>query len=120
MDSILTSIKKLLGIEEDYIHFDGDITMAINSALMVLTQLGIGPQTGFVISDKTATWANFLGDRTDLEAVKSYVHMKAKLMFDPPSNSFLVEAMERHITEFEWRLNVQAELTVTTTVEGGL
>ena len=109
MDSILTSIKKLLGIDETYEHFDGDIIIFINSALMSLNQLGIGPSTGFTISGKEDLWSDFIGIRKDLESVKTYVYLKTRLTFDPPQNSFLVEAIKNQLTELEWRLNTQAE-----------
>jgi hypothetical protein len=109
MESILTSIKKLLGIEEEYEHFDPDIIMHINSALMVLTQLGVGPSGGFSIEDETSLWSDFLGDDTRFEAVKSYIHLKVKLLFDPPTNSAVIESINKSISEFEWRLNVAAE-----------
>lgn len=108
MESILTSIKKLLGISEEYEHFDSDIIMHINSALMILTQLGVGPAEGFMIEDSTSTWIDFLGDKTNLEAVKSYIYLRVKLLFDPP-NSAVIESINRQITELEWRLNVNAE-----------
>lgn len=117
MDSILTSIKKLLGIEADYDHFDVDIIMGINSALMTLNQLGVGPNTGFMITSSSETWSGLLGDRLDIEAVKMYIYLKTKLMFDPPSNSFLVDATNRQVTELEWRINIQVD--TTTVVEGG-
>ena len=109
MDSILTSIKKLLGIEKDYKHFDQDIIMHINSVFMILTQLGVGPSEGFFIEDDTATWDEFIEDITKYEMVKSYVHLKVKLLFDPPASSTVMEAMNRMINEFEWRLNAAAE-----------
>lgn len=111
MESILISIKKLLGITEEYDHFDPDIVMHINSVLMILNQLGVGPTEGFSIEDETATWADFLGDTTNLDAVKSYIHLKVKLLFDPPLNSAVIESMNRNISELEWRLNVAAEFT---------
>lgn len=109
MVSILTSIKKLLGIEEDYTYFDNDIIMNVNSALFNLMQLGVGPTSGFTIKDKEATWADFLGDRIDLEPVKTYVYLKTRLAFDPPQTSFLIDAIKNQISEIEWRLNVQVE-----------
>jgi hypothetical protein len=109
MESILTSIKKLLGIAEEYTHFDTDLIMHINSVLMVLTQLGVGPANGFLISDKSDTWEDFLEDNTNIEMVKSYVHMKVKLLFDPPLSSAVIESMNRMISEFEWRLNVAVD-----------
>ena len=106
MDSILTSVKKLLGVGEEYTHFDDDIIMHINSVIFILTQIGIGPDEGFVISSKDQTWDDFLQGRINIESVKSYVYLKVRLLFDPPSNSFLVEAIERQISEYEWRLNI--------------
>lgn len=113
MTSILTSIKKLLGITEEYTHFDADIITHINSALMVLTQLGVGPPEGFTISDDNAIWDDFLGENNrTLEIVKSYVYLKVKLLFDPPISSAAIDAIKYQISEYEWRLNVAAEETV--------
>ena len=109
MDSILTSIKKLLGIDEAYTQFDTDVIIAINSALMSLNQLGIGPDSGFAISNSDAVWSDFLGNVVNLEAVKSYVFLKTRLMFDTPTSSFVVDAINRQISELEWRLRVQVE-----------
>lgn len=109
MDSILTSIKKLLGIEESYDHFDPDIIMHINSVFMVLQQLGVGPANGFYIVDKEDKWNDFLPSGANLEMVKSYMYMKVKLLFDPPLSSTVIESMNRTISEFEWRLNLQVE-----------
>lgn len=111
MDSILTSIKKLLGITEEYEQFDADLIMHINSALMVLTQLGVGPEAGFSIKDDSAIWADFISNDVTLEAVKSYVYLRVKLLFDPPLSSAVIESINRQISEYEWRLNVSAELT---------
>lgn len=108
-DSILTSIKKLLGITEDYTNFDTDIIIHINSALMVLNQLGVGPSDGFSIQDKTSEWSEFITDEDKLDAVKTYVYLKVKLVFDPPLNGSVMEALKQSITEYEWRLNVQAD-----------
>lgn len=109
MDSILTSVKKLLGIEAEYTHFDADIIMHINAALMTLTQLGVGPAEGFFISDLTATWGAFIGTRTDIEAIKLFVALKVRLMFDPPSSSYVLDAMKNQIQEMEWRINIQVD-----------
>ena len=108
-ESILTSIKKLLGITEDYDYFDQDIIMHINAAFMVLTQLGIGPSEGFLITDDTDTWSDFIDDSTNLGSIQSYVYMKVKLMFDPPQNSFTVDSMTKLVNELEWRLNIAAD-----------
>lgn len=111
MESILASIKKLLGIEYD--HFDADIIMHINSVFMILHQLGVGPSEIFRIEDDLATWNDFLDDDPNFEAVKSYMHMKVKLLFDPPPQSAVLESMNRMINEFEWRLNAIAEAKKT-------
>ena len=109
MDNILSSIKKLLGIPTEETAFDSDIIMHINSVFMILNQLGIGPTDGFTISDDYALWSDFIPEGQNLELVKSYMYMKVRLMFDPPSSSAVLSAMEKSISEFEWRLNVQAE-----------
>lgn len=114
MESILTSIKKLLGITEDYTHFDADIIMHINSVFTTLTQLGVGPSEGFYIEDATTDWTEFIPDLTKLQAVKSYIYLKVRLLFDPSSlGSATLAAYERQIKELEWRLNVAAESTET-------
>lgn len=108
-DSILTSIKKLLGITEEYEHFDQDIIIHINSVFMILNQLGVGPSNGFSITDKTAVWSDFISEGTNLESVKSYIYLKVRLLFDPPTTSAVMESMNRMISELEFRLNVSAE-----------
>ena len=119
MESILTSIKKLLGITEEYEHFDADIIMHINSVFMILTQLGVGPPEGFRIESETTTWSDFLGDSTEYESVKTYMHHKFKLRFDPPASSTVTESMNRIISELEWRLNTIAETGSDITTPGG-
>lgn len=108
-DSILTSIKKLLGITEEYTNFDTDIIIHINSVFMILNQLGVGPSKCFRIEDKYTTWDEYITEDDDLDAVKTYVYLKVKLMFDPPLNSSLMDSFERQIKELEWRLNVEVE-----------
>lgn len=108
-DSILDSIKKLLGIASDYTNFDTDIIIYINSAFMVLNQLGVGPEEGFKITGKDELWSSYITDSDNLEAVKSYIHLKVKVAFDPPLNSTVMEAHKQLISEYEWRLNVQSE-----------
>jgi hypothetical protein len=94
--------------------------MYINMAIMSLTQLGVGPETGFIITSDTETWSDFIGDKKDIEGVRTFIYLKVRLVFDPPTTSFLIEAMERQIRELEWRLNIQADKPVIeTTVEGG-
>ena len=109
MESILTSIKKLLGIAEEYEHFDDDLIIHINTVFMILNQLGVGPSECFSIEDKLATWEDFLSDSTDYNAVKSYMHLKVRLLFDPPLSSAVIESMNRMVAELEWRLLVTAD-----------
>ena len=110
MESILTSIKKLLGIAEEYEHFDNDIIMHINSVFMILTQLGVGPSKGFMITDSSASWDDCLPEGGEkLQAVKTYMYMKVRLMFDPPTSSAVMESMNRMINELEWRLNAAVD-----------
>lgn len=113
MESILTSIKKMLGIAEEYEHFDQDLIMHINSVFMVLNQLGVGPAEGFSISDKNATWDEFISTTKNLNAVKSYIFLKVRLLFDPPTSSAVMDCINRSISEYEWRLNVEVEDTKT-------
>lgn len=105
-DSILTSIKKLLGITEDYSQFDADIIMHINSVFSTLIQIGIGPKSGFAITGEQETWNDFIGDNKKQQSVISYVYLKVRLLFDPPSSSVLVSAINEQIKEFEWRLSI--------------
>lgn len=109
--SILTSIKKLLGIDETYDAFDQDIIMHINTVFMSLNQFGVGPTKVFSIQNSDATWADFLGEESDFESVKTYIYMRVRLMFDPPSHSFVISSIENQIKELEWRFIVQAEDT---------
>lgn len=110
MDSILTSIKKMLGISKEYDVFDAVLIMHINSAFMNLNQLGVGPSEGFSIIDEVDKWSDFVPeDNPNFESIKSYVYLKVRLLFDPPTNSSVIESMNRQINEFEWRLNIAAE-----------
>ena len=110
MESILTSIKKLLGIAEEYKQFDADIIMHINSVFADLAQMGVGPSKGFVIWDDTAIWDDFISDDLLLQSVKSYMNLRVKILFDPNSvGSSTLASYERQIAQWEWRLNVAAE-----------
>lgn len=109
MDSILISIKKLLGVDAEYEHFDTDILIHINTVFMNLTQIGVGPTKGFAILGETEVWSDFVGDTIKMEAVKTFVYLKVRLIFDPPANSFLIEAINNQLGEIEWRLQLQAE-----------
>lgn len=108
-DSILTSTKKILGIEEAYEAFDPDIITHINSAFFTLSQLGLGPTSGFMITDKTTTWVGLFGTIPELDAIKQYVYLRVRTVFDPPTSSYAVEAMKEQIKEHEWRLSVSRE-----------
>lgn len=110
--SILLTIKKMLGIAEEYHAFDIDIVTNINSVFLTLNQLGVGPSLPFSISDETAVWSDFLGNQEEfLQGVQTYVYLKTRLLFDPPTNSFLVDAMKKQAEEFEWRLMIQPKST---------
>jgi hypothetical protein len=111
--SILISTKKILGIAEDYTAFDLDIITHINSAFSTLTQLGVGPPTGFMIDDASEEWADFIEDDLDFQyqSVKSYVFLRVRMLFDPPQTSYLIAAAQKQIEELEWRLNAHREET---------
>ena len=109
MDSILNSTKKLLGITPEYEHFDADIIMHINAVFLILNQMGVGPETPFVITDSSATWDQFSSDLYKIEMVKSYMGNKVRIMFDPPSGGAVMEALKNTIAEQEWRLNVAVD-----------
>lgn len=109
MESILKSIKKDLGIDESDKAFDSDIIRRINSAFMVLTQLGVGPKGGFRVVNEYDTWDKFFLGRTDIDSAKDYVYFKVKLAFDPPTNASLLEALKEEIKELESRLNMQVD-----------
>lgn len=109
-ESILTSIKKLLGIDAAYMHFDADLIMHINSVFSILTQMGVGPANGFSITGATEVWADFIADKPNCYSMlKSYVYLKVRLLFDPPQSSAIMESINRQISEFEWRLFVEAD-----------
>ena len=107
--SILNTIKQMLGIDETFNGFDPEIIIDINSALMTLHQIGIGPSDGFQITSESEVWHNITSDVSQLNGIKTYIYLKTRLLFDPPSNSFLVQSMEKQTQELEWRLNVNAE-----------
>lgn len=108
-ESILNSIKKLLGIAPDYTQFDTDLILHINSVFMILHQLGIGPVDGFRISGSEETWNDYISEDDNLDAIKTYMHLKVKVVFDPPLNASVMESHKQLISELEWRLNVQRE-----------
>ena len=108
-DRILESVKKVLGIAPEYLAFDQDIVMHINSAFSVLHQLGVGPDEPFMIEDETATWTEFLGTERGVNSVKSYVYLRVRLLFDPPATSFALGAMEKQVEELGWRISTYME-----------
>jgi hypothetical protein len=108
-ENILNSIKKLLGIPEDYTAFDQDIMIHINSVFMILSELGVGPSNGYSLKDGTEKWGDFISDDENLEGIKTYIYMKVKTIFDPPLNSAVLASMKELISEFEWRINNEAE-----------
>lgn len=109
MDSILTSVKKLIGISEDDDQFDADIIIHINSVLVILSQLGVGNGERFTIEDDSATWDEFIPDSKILDTVKTYVYLRVKLIFDPPASSSVTESINRTIAELEWRINSEVD-----------
>ena len=108
-ENILNSIKKLLGIPEDYTAFDQDIMIHINSVFMILSELGVGPSNGYSLKEGTEKWGDFISDDENLEGIKTYVYMKVKTIFDPPLNSAVLASMKELISEFEWRINNEDE-----------
>lgn len=109
MSSILDDVKKMLGLGEWDEAFDSEIIMHINSVFMTLNQLGVGPPEGYAIRDRASEWEDFVSDRPDIEAIKSYTYLKVRLLFDPPSSSFVLESIKSMASEFEFRLNVQVD-----------
>lgn len=110
MESILISIKKLLGNTEDYDNFDTDIIIHINTAFTTLNQLGVGPSDGFSIADSEAKWSDYINpEDKNFNSVKTYIYLKVKMLFDPPLNSTVIDAIQQQIRELEWRLNVESE-----------
>lgn len=108
-DSILNSVKKVLGLEPEYTPFDQDILMHINTVFSTLNQLGLGPSQGFMIEDDKALWVAFLGNDIRLNSIKTYVCLRVRLLFDPPTTSYLIQSIKEQIQELEWRLSVHRE-----------
>lgn len=108
-ESILDTIKIMLGLEKDYNSFDTEIIAYINSAFFALSQLGVGPEEGFSITGPDEVWSNFIDEKSNLIAVQTYIKLKVQLIFDPPSNSFVVDAINKQLEELTWRLCLEAE-----------
>lgn len=109
MDSILETVKSSLGVELDYADFDTDILLGINTSLMTLSQMGIGPAEGLTVTSIEDVWSDFLTNAVNLEAAKNYVTINTRLIFDPPATSFVLEAMKSQRDEILWRLGVQVD-----------
>jgi hypothetical protein len=110
-ESILLSTKKILGLTPEYTAFDQDILTHINAAFSTLSQVGTGPDAGYMIEDEAALWSEFITDPVSLNMVKSYIYLSVRLLFDPPGTSFHLEAMKNQIKEYEWRLSALREVT---------
>lgn len=110
MDSILNTIKKLLGIDSEDDSFDIDVMVIINSIIPTLSQMGIGPQNGFIVTTSDNKWQEYIGDSAiNIEGVKTYLYLKTKLIFDPPTNSTVIEALNNNLKELEWRMMLSVE-----------
>lgn len=108
MESILLSIKKLLGIMPEYTNFDDDIIIHINTAFAILNQLGVGPKSGFMIVDENSSWNDYTNEK-NLNMVKTYIYLKVRLLFDPPTSSALIESINRTLSEIEWRIFLEGD-----------
>lgn len=106
MNSILNTIKKMLGVDASDEYFDVDIITNINTTFTILTQLGVGPEKGYRIEDASNEWSEFLPVGEQLEMVKTYIYLKLRILFDPPSSSFVLDSITKQSQEMEWRLNV--------------
>lgn len=108
-DSILMTIRKLVCGDPYADHFDTDLLVHINACFAILNQLGVGPENGFVVTDETQSWSSYVADNRTLNMVKTYVTLKVKKIFDPPLTSSVLEAMDKEISQLEWRLNVAVD-----------
>lgn len=108
MDNILSSIKKLLGIPSEHTAFDEDIIMHINTVFVILNQLGVGPSGGFFIEDGTEEWSDYTTSLNE-NAVRTFVYLKVRLMFDPPTSSALMDSINNMLAELEWRLYLEGD-----------
>lgn len=109
-NSILLSVKKMLGIPPEYDQFDPEIIIHINSVFSILTQLGVGSDEGFSIKDSTASWSDYIPEGKAVEDIKTYMYLKVRLIFDPPQSSAATDAMKQLASEFEWRINVGVDV----------
>lgn len=109
VNSILTTIKKLLGISEEDDSFDTDIIVHINSAFSELNQLGFGPDSGYSIVDETSSWDEILSDSSKLEMVKTYIYLSVRLVFDPPTSASVMNALSKELEKLTWRISVSVD-----------
>lgn len=116
-NSILNTVKRYIGLTEDYMPFDVSLITAINMAIATLTQIGVGPEEGFRINDANATWNDFIGESQFLGFIKDYVCLKARHEFDPPASSSVMQAIENQIKELEFRLYVAFDKPIETEVQ---
>ena len=103
-DSVLSSTKQMLGISPEDTSFDVNVIMSINTALTILMDLGLTEVEDQIVTDDYMTWDDLLGGRTDMEYVKTYMYQKIKMIFDPPTSTAAIDAMQRSISELEWRI----------------
>lgn len=108
MESILNTTKKLLGIPEQYTNFDADIIVHINTAFATLNQIGVGPSVGFLIEDDSAVWTDYITS-CNLTMVQTYIYLKVRLLFDPPTSGALMDSINRSVAELEWRLYLEGD-----------
>jgi len=113
-ESILNSTKKILGLDESYEAFDLDIITHINAAFFILSQLGVGPTNGFMIEGSDEEWGGFVSDNNNIHLVKTYIFLKVRMLFDPPTTSFLIDAYKQQLEQYEWRLSISHESEVNT------
>ena len=104
IDSVLLSTKQMLGISPEDTSFDVNVIMSINTALTILMDLGLTEVEDQIVTSDKMTWDELLGGRTDIEYVKTYIYQKVKLIFDPPTSTAAIDAMQRSISELEWRI----------------
>lgn len=109
LDSVLTTTKKLLGIDADDDSFDSDICVGINSAIITLSQLGLEGKAGFIVVNDEQKWSDYLDDNTLLPMVQQYIHLKTRMSFDPPQSSIVGESLKQIIAELEWRIRLASE-----------
>lgn len=117
--SILNQVKKVIGFDEDYVAFDADLIIFINSAISTLTQLGVGPTEGFQIEGSNEQWSEFVGEDVMYNMVRTYIYLRVRLLFDPPQTSYAIESLKKQVDEIEWRLEIYANLPQKEEIQNG-